>query len=61
MLLTKLFRKPTDSRPRFEQDPSLAEALARRVESIDFQPSKGFLKDRQQPKRTARSPSWTRK
>ncbi len=61
MLLTKLFRKPTDARPRFEQDPSLAEALARRVESIDFQPTKGFLKDRQQPKRAARPPSWTRK
>lgn len=60
-MLSKLFRKPTDSRPRFEQDSSLAEALARRVDAIEFQPSKGFLKDRQQPKRAARPPSWTRK
>lgn len=57
----KLFRKPIETRPRFEQDSSLAEALARRVESIEFQPSKGFLKDRQQPKRPARAPSWARK
>lgn len=63
-MLFKLFRKPqksTDERPRFEQDPSLAEALARRVNEIEFQPSKGFLKDRQQPKRTHAPPMWSRK
>ena len=47
----KLFRKPPSLRPRFEQDASLAEELARRVNSIEFQPSKGFLKDQRQPKR----------
>ena len=31
---------------------SLAEELARRVNSIEFQPSKGFLKDQRQPKRS---------
>ncbi len=60
-MLFKIFRKPTESRPRFEQDSSLAEALARRVEAIEFQPSKGFLKDRQQPKRPVQPPSWMRK
>jgi hypothetical protein len=48
----KLFRKPPGLRPRFEQDTSLAEELARRVNSIEFQPSKGFLKDQRQPKRS---------
>src|SRR3954469_7719390 len=60
----KLFRtKPStdELRPRFEPDPSLAEALARRVNEIDFQPSKGFLKDRPQPKRSASRPNWARK
>lgn len=51
----KLFRKTPDARPRFEQDASLAEALARRVSEIDFQPSKGFLKDRPLPKRSAQN------
>lgn len=51
-MLFKLFRKPSDPRPRFEQDTSLAEELARRVNSIEFQPSKGFLKDQRQPKRS---------
>src|SRR5690606_25421122 len=60
-MLFRLFRKPTDTRPRFEQDPCLAEALARRVEEIQFRPTKGFLKDRQQPKRTPEPPSWARK
>jgi hypothetical protein len=60
-MLFKLFRKSTDTRPRFEQDPSLAEALAQRVSAIDFQPSKGFLKDRLQPKRQVAPPSWARK
>jgi hypothetical protein len=53
-MFSKLFRKPSpDSRPRFEQDSCLAEALVRRVNAIEFQPSKGFLKDRQVEKRTA--------
>ncbi len=60
-MLFKLFRKTSDSRPRFEQDPSLAEALAQRVNSIEFQPTKGFLKDQQQPKRQAAPPTWARK
>lgn len=60
-MLFKLFRKSPDSRPRVEQDATLAEALARRVNAIEFQPSKGFLKDQQQPKRSAPPPSWARK
>jgi hypothetical protein len=60
-MLFKLFRKPADSRPRLEQDAALAEALERRVNAIAFQPSKGFLKDRPQPKRSARSPNWSQK
>jgi hypothetical protein len=54
-MFSKLFRKPasSDSRPRFEQESYLAEALARRVDAIQFQPSKGFLKDRQVQKRSA--------
>jgi hypothetical protein len=48
----KLFRKSIESRPRLEQSPELAEALARRVSAIEFKPSKGFLKDQQQPKRS---------
>jgi hypothetical protein len=57
----KLFRKSSSSRQRFEQDSSLAEALARRVGAIEFQPSKGFLKDQQQPKRSSSHPAWARK
>jgi hypothetical protein len=53
----KLFRKPSDPRPRIEQDSSLAEELARRINSIEFQPSKGFLKDQRQPKRARSSSS----
>jgi hypothetical protein len=53
----KLFRKPSDPRPRIEQDSSLAEELARRINSIEFQPSKGFLKDQRQPKRVRSSSS----
>jgi len=61
-MLFKLFRKPSyESRPRFEQDPSLAEALERRISEIEFRPSKGFLKDQQQPKRVVRPSSWARK
>lgn len=56
-MLFKLFRKPNETRPRFEQDPETAEALQRRVEAIQFQPSKGFLKDQRQPKRSARRPA----
>ena len=53
-MLFKLFRKPPESRPRFEQDASISEELQRRVDAIQFQPSKGFLKDQQQPKRSGR-------
>ena len=54
-MFSKLFRKPAapDVRPRFEQESYLAEALARRVNAIEFQPSKGFLKDRQVQKRSS--------
>jgi hypothetical protein len=52
-MLFKLFRKQTETRPRFEPDSAMAEALQRRVDAIEFQPSKGFLKDQQQPKRSA--------
>ena len=55
-MFSKLFRKPSsETRPRFEQDSLLVEALARRVNAIEFQPSKGFLKDRRQEKRSASS------
>jgi hypothetical protein len=57
----KLFHKSSSPRQRFEQDSSLAEALARRVSAIEFQPSKGFLKDQQQPKRSSPQPAWARK
>jgi len=57
----KLFRKSSSSRQSFEQDSSLAEALARRVSAIEFRPSKGFLKDQQQPKRSSSHLAWARK
>jgi hypothetical protein len=57
----KLFRKASSSPPRFEQDSALAEALARRVGGIEFQPSKGFLKDQRQPKRSNPQQTWGRK
>jgi len=57
----KLFRKSSSPRQRFEQDSSLAEALARRISAIEFQPSKGFLKDQQQPRRLGSHPAWARK
>jgi hypothetical protein len=60
-MLSKLLRKSSDARPRFEQDSSLAEELMRRVNAIEFQPSKGFLKDRWQPKRSASRSAWARK
>ena len=56
-MLFKLFRKQPDTRPRFEQDAEIVEALQRRVEAIQFQPSKGFLKDQRQPKRGTRRPT----
>jgi hypothetical protein len=49
-MLSRLFRKPPFLRSA--QDASLSEELARRVNSIEFQPSRGFLKDQQQPKRS---------
>jgi hypothetical protein len=52
-MFLKLFRKAPEARPRLEQDPILAEDLARRVSAIQFRPSKGFLKDQKQPKRSA--------
>jgi hypothetical protein len=53
-MLFKLFRKPaTEIRPRIEEDLALAEEHARRVSAIEFRPSKGFLKDQKQPKRSA--------
>lgn len=52
-MLFKLFRKQVDSPLRFEQDASMSEALERRVNAIEFQPSRGFLKDQRQPKRRA--------
>lgn len=58
-MLFKLFRKQSESRPRFEQDAAIVEALQRRVEAIQFQPSKGFLKDQRQPKRGTRRPTST--
>jgi hypothetical protein len=50
----KIFRKSSDNQqqPRLEQDSALADELARRVSAIQFKPSKGFLKDQQQPKRS---------
>ena len=51
-MFSKLFRKTPEMRPRLEQDPVLAEDLARRVSAIEFRPSKGFLKDQRQQKRS---------
>jgi hypothetical protein len=51
-MLFKLFGKQSDSRQRFEQDASTSAALQRRVNAIQFQPSRGFLKDQRQPKRS---------
>jgi hypothetical protein len=52
-MLFKLFRKPTEVRPSLQQDSTLAEEHARRVNAIEFKPSKGFLKDSPVPKRSA--------
>ena len=57
-MMFKLFRKQADSPPRFEQDAAVAEALQRRVNAIEFQPSRGFLKDQRQPKRSLTRPAW---
>ena len=54
------FRKQCDL-PRFEQDASVVEALQRRIDAIQFEPSKGFLKDQMQPKRSERAPNWRRR
>ncbi|HEY6640848.1 hypothetical protein [Povalibacter sp.] len=48
----KLFSKSPVPRPRVEESSVLADDLARRVSAIEFKPSKGFLKDRPQPKRS---------
>jgi hypothetical protein len=60
-MLFKIFRKQREIRPKFEQDPSLVAALEQRVREIQFQPSRGFLKDRPLPKRTPPPPAWSRK
>jgi hypothetical protein len=52
-MILKFFRKSAEVRPLVKQDSTLAEALARRVNAIDFQPSRGFLKDQWQQKRSA--------
>jgi hypothetical protein len=52
MFFFKLFRKSSEVRPRFSPESGLAEELARRVSAIEFRPSRGFLKDQQQPKRS---------
>ena len=51
MFFIKLFRKSSDPRPRIKPESALAEQLARRLSAIEFRPSRGFLKDQQQPKR----------
>lgn len=55
-MFQKLFRKPAEIRPRFEQDSTLAQSLIQRVNAIDFQPSRGFLKDQWQQKRSPDMP-----
>jgi hypothetical protein len=56
-MFPKLFRKPPEPiRPRFEQDSTLAESLVQRLNAIDFQPSRGFLKDQWQQKRSPDMP-----
>ena len=54
------FRKQSDP-PRFEQDASVVEALQRRIDAIEFEPSKGFLKDQRQPRRSESAPNWRRR
>jgi hypothetical protein len=49
----KLFSKSSEPRPRVDHNPALSDDLARRVSAIEFKPSKGFLKDRAQPKRSS--------
>ncbi len=51
-MLSKFFCKPSPIRLQLQQDSSLTEALVRRVNAIDFQPSRGFLKDQWQQKRS---------
>lgn len=42
---SKLFGRQADSHLRLEQGASISEALQHRVNAIQFQPSRGFLKD----------------
>lgn len=63
-MLFKLFRKsPSSSTPATPVAADLArtEDLERRINAIDFKPSKGFLKDQQQPKRYSRPPAALRR
>lgn len=57
-MLFRKFRKQPDPNPRFEQDASVAEELQRRIDAIQFEPSKGFLKDQMQSKRLVGPPNW---
>ena len=59
MFFIKLFRKSFDFPQRFKPEAALAEELARRVSAIEFRPSRGFLKDRQQPRRSDASTATT--
>ncbi len=51
-MFAKFFRRFSQPRPRIELDSTRAAELARRVNAIEFKPSKGFLKDQQQLKRS---------
>jgi hypothetical protein len=59
LMLFKLFRKQSDPGPPFGQETLASEALQRRVNAIEFQPSRGFLKDQKQPKRSVTAPDRT--
>jgi hypothetical protein len=52
MFFIKLFRKSCETRPRITPESTLAEELARRVSAIEFRPTRGFLKDQRQPRRS---------
>ena len=56
----RMFRTQYDL-ARFEQDASVVQALQRRIDAIQFEPSKGFLKDQRQSKRSERAPSGRRR
>jgi hypothetical protein len=49
-MLFKLLQKLSQT-PRIEEGSTLSDNLARRLSAIEFKPSRGFLKDQQQPKR----------